>query len=71
MRTHSTKSLPTDGRTITLQVQYRTCGKPHCRKCREGKGHGPYRYAYWKDAATGRLTSKYVGRVQQGDEVAI
>lgn len=70
MRTHSTKSLPTDGRTITLQVQYRTCGKPHCRKCREGKGHGPYRYAYWKDTTTGRLTSKYIGKVASVVEVA-
>jgi len=29
---------------ITYQQQYRTCGKPSCRTCQSGSGHGPYWY---------------------------
>jgi hypothetical protein len=45
---------------ITYQLQYRKCGKPTCSTCREGQGHGPYWYAYWREGS--RLRSGYVGK---------
>jgi len=39
------------------QVSY--CGKPTCRRCREGQGHGPYWYAY--QTVDGRTTRTYIG----------
>jgi len=43
---------------VTVRVEYRKCGKK-C-KCNGGKGHGPYRYAYWW--AEGRTRSRYLGK---------
>jgi len=43
---------------VTIRVEYRKCGKK-CR-CNGGKGHGPYRYAYWW--ADGRTRSRYLGK---------
>ena len=51
--------LPGD-QHITYQLQYRKCGKPTCRTCRQGQGHGPYWYAYWRDGS--RLKSGYIGK---------
>ena len=51
--------LPGD-QHITYQLQYRKCGKPTCRTCREGQGHGPYWYAYWREGS--RLRSGYIGK---------
>lgn len=48
------------GQHITYQLQYRKCGKPSCSTCRDGQGHGPYWYAYWREGA--RLRSGYVGK---------
>ena len=45
---------------ITYQLQFRKCGKPTCSTCREGQGHGPYWYAYWREGP--RLRSGYVGK---------
>ena len=45
---------------ITYQLQYRKCGKHTCRTCREGQGHGPYWYAYWREGS--RLKSGYIGK---------
>ena len=53
------KQLPGD-QHITYQLQYRKCGKPTCRTCREGQGHGPYWYAYWHGGS--RLKSGYIGK---------
>ena len=53
------KQLPGD-QHITYQLQYSKCGKPTCRTCREGQGHGPYWYAYWHDGS--RLKSGYIGK---------
>lgn len=52
--------LPND-QHITYQLQHRKCGKTSCSTCRNGQGHGPYWYAYWRDGA--RLRSGYVGKV--------
>lgn len=56
----ATAGIPTD-RHITYQRQMRKCGKASCHKCREGVGHGPYWYAYWRND-TGRLQSGYIGK---------
>jgi tetratricopeptide (TPR) repeat protein len=44
--------------TYHQQVTY--CGKPRCRKCREGIGHGPYWYAY--QIVNGQTTRTYIGK---------
>jgi len=46
---------------ITYQLQYRKCGKASCSTCRDGQGHGPYWYAYWREGS--RLRSGYIGKV--------
>ena len=51
--------LPSD-QHITYQLQYRKCGKPSCSTCRDGQGHGPYWYAYWREGS--RLRSGYIGK---------
>lgn len=45
---------------VTYHQQVSYCGKPRCRRCREGIGHGPYWYAY--QAKDGRTTRTYVGK---------
>lgn len=52
--------LPND-QHITYQLQYRKCGKAACSTCRDGHGHGPYWYAYWRDGS--RLRSGYIGKI--------
>ena len=52
--------LPND-QHITYQLQYRKCGKASCSTCRDGQGHGPYWYAYWREGT--RLRSGYIGKV--------
>jgi hypothetical protein len=52
--------LPSD-QHITYQLQFRKCGKPSCSTCRDGQGHGPYWYAYWREGS--RLHSGYVGKL--------
>ncbi|MGH8874725.1 MAG: hypothetical protein ACRDVM_05670 [Acidimicrobiia bacterium] len=45
------------GPGVRLRRQWVRCGKPACRSC----PHGPYWYAYWREA--GRRRSRYVGRL--------
>lgn len=54
------KVIPSD-QHITYQLQHRKCGKEACSTCRNGPGHGPYWYAYWREGS--RLRSGYVGKV--------
>ncbi|GAC1388872.1 MAG: hypothetical protein NVS4B12_12050 [Ktedonobacteraceae bacterium] len=54
------KEIPNDQR-ITYQFQHRKCGKTSCSTCRNGQGHGPYWYAYWREGS--RLRSGYVGKI--------
>ncbi len=56
--------LPND-QHITYQLQHRKCGKASCSTCRNGHGHGPYWYAYWREGA--RLRSGYVGKVSPNE----
>ncbi|WP_126556929.1 DUF6788 family protein [Dictyobacter kobayashii] len=45
---------------ITYHQQVTYCGKPRCRRCREGIGHGPYWYAY--QTVNGQTTRTYIGK---------
>jgi DNA-binding SARP family transcriptional activator/Tfp pilus assembly protein PilF len=45
---------------VTYHQQVSYCGKPRCRKCQSGTGHGPYWYAY--QTIDGRTTRKYIGK---------
>jgi DNA-binding SARP family transcriptional activator len=47
--------------TITFSQEMRRCGKPGCRACACSPSHGPYWYAYWRDA-DGRVRSRYCGK---------
>ncbi len=48
------------GHEVTYHQQMSFCGKPQCHKCRDGKGHGPYWYAY--RTVDGKTTRTYVGK---------
>src|SRR5450755_4135234 len=45
---------------VTYHQQVSYCGKPRCKKCREGTGHGPYWYSY--QTVDGRTSRTYVGK---------
>src|SRR6266571_169465 len=45
---------------VTYHQQISYCGKPRCRKCRDGVGHGPYWYAYTTE--NGCTTRTYIGK---------
>lgn len=49
------------GAAVTYQRELVKCGKPNCRSCSKGPGHGPYIYAYWSDL--GRTRALYIGKV--------
>lgn len=53
------RDIPND-RHITYEQQYRKCGKASCSTCRNGQGHGPYTFAYWKEGD--RLRNAYLGK---------
>lgn len=36
------------------------CNKSGCKKCAQGKGHGPYLYFYFREG--GKLRKKYIGK---------
>jgi predicted ATPase len=45
---------------VTYRQQVSFCGKPRCRKCRDGIGHGPYWYAY--QIVDGHTVRTYIGK---------
>ncbi|QBD83132.1 hypothetical protein EPA93_47100 [Ktedonosporobacter rubrisoli] len=45
---------------ISYRQQISFCGKPGCRRCREGLGHGPYWYAY--QMVAGKIKRTYIGK---------
>ena len=49
---------------ITFRQELVRCGKDGCTRC----PHGPYWYAYWREA--GRTRSRYVGKTLPGESVA-
>ena len=55
-RAESTQTVP----QVKYRQQVNFCGKPGCRKCREGIGHGPYWYSY--RVVDGRTISTYIGK---------
>jgi DNA-binding SARP family transcriptional activator len=46
---------------VHYRQQYSRCGKSNCRPCTQGRGHGPYWYAYWYEGS--RRRSRYIGKV--------
>ena len=42
--------------SVTYRLEHVKCGKQGCTRC----PHGPYWYAYWREA--GRLRSRYIGK---------
>ena len=46
--------------TVTYREEYVKCGKPNCSKCTQGKGHGPYHYAYWREGS--KIRKRYIGK---------
>jgi DNA-directed RNA polymerase specialized sigma24 family protein len=45
---------------IHYHLQLAFCGKARCRKCREGRGHGPYWYEY--RFCEGHTIKRYIGK---------
>jgi predicted ATPase len=45
---------------VTYRQQVTFCGKPRCRKCQQGIGHGPYWYSY--QVVDGRTVRTYIGK---------
>lgn len=45
-------------KNATIRMEFVKCKKPNCYR----QLHGPYYYAYWKDAETKRLKKRYIGR---------
>jgi hypothetical protein len=43
-------------KNATIRKEYVNCGKEACEEL-----HGPYYYAYWKDAEGKKLKKKYIG----------
>src|SRR5258708_15957615 len=56
----STKEMVLMGGKVTYRQQINFCGKPGCRKCRDGIGHGPYWYSY--RVVDGRAVRTYIGK---------
>jgi hypothetical protein len=44
----------------SIRVEHRRCGDESCKTCRDGPGHGPYRYAVWREGAA--VKRKYLGK---------
>jgi hypothetical protein len=44
----------------SVREEYRRCGAEGCRTCQDGLGHGPYRYAVWREGA--KVKRKYLGK---------
>ena len=57
-----------------VYAKYKRCGKPGCRVCQGGLGHGPYyyRYAGKRDTGGGKKVKAevYLGRKIQGSPVS-
>ena len=51
----------------SIREEYRRCGAPTCTTCRDGPGHGPYRYAVWREGA--KVKRKYLGKACAGTTV--
>jgi hypothetical protein len=53
--------------TGTLRLEMVKCGKDRCKKCERGEGHKPYWYLYFR--RNGRLTSRYIGKTEDPEEI--
>jgi hypothetical protein len=51
---------PTTSQKLLYRQEWVKCGRPACKSCSKGQGHGPYWYAYFtKD---GKKRKKYIGK---------
>ncbi len=48
-------------------IRYVKCGKETCRKCKEGRGHGPYIYKSVREGE--RVKSVYLGKLTDVKEI--
>jgi hypothetical protein len=46
--------------TMSYQLEWVRCGKATCKRCAQGKGHGPYWYGYY--TKNGKRHKKYIGK---------
>lgn len=46
--------------TITHRQEWTRCNNERCKRCKDGPGHGPYWYAYWREGET--VKKKYIGK---------
>lgn len=44
----------------SVREEYRRCGSARCPICPSGPGHGPYRYAVWREGVS--VKRKYLGK---------
>jgi len=54
---------------VSTQTRYVRCGKPTCHCAKPGDpGHGPYRYAFWREGrrggGDGRVHTRYLGKAR-------
>lgn len=61
------RPIPANRVQLTYREEWVRCGKAKCRKCSEGQGHGPYWYAYWREA--GKVKKKYLGKTAPGRDM--
>jgi hypothetical protein len=63
LKSSSKRGPETGERSIAYRQQYIRCGKERCKRCApDGQGHGPYWYAIWREANTGRVKTAYMGK---------
>jgi len=56
-----------DKKPVSYQMKWIRCGKKNCSKC----PHGSYVYAYWRSEKTGRVRSKYIGKLRKGEKMRV
>jgi hypothetical protein len=55
-------SVQEEDYATTYQQEYARCGKPNCRTCATGPGHGPYWYSYHYSPTRRRRIKTYIGK---------
>lgn len=51
---------------MSVTQEFVKCGKPGCKKCASGPGHGPYWYEYWREGE--KIRKRYLGKTLDGYE---
>jgi hypothetical protein len=50
-----------DGHAASYVLKFIKCGKPNCKVCKNGNGHGPYKYLTYR-TDEGKIITKYKGK---------